>query len=557
MKTIRKTIDTYIDAIVSGKKVSGKLEQLAVSRFIDDCKTGIDRGLYFDEKAAAKVINFYKFIRHTKGEFEGKVFELEPWQQFLLWNLFGWKQANGYRRFNKSYAEVARKNGKSALAAPVGLYGLTADKESGAEIYSAATTRDQAKIVFKEAVEMVKKSKAIKSISSIYTNSITIEATASFFKPLSSDANTLDGLNVHYGIVDEYHAHKTSEVYDVLTSSQGARRQPLMFTITTAGFNLSGPCFTENQLCRDILQGIKKQDNYLAMIYTLDEGDDWRDEASWYKANPNLGVSKRIDYMRKEFLDAVNNPTKEVAFKTKHLNIWCASSIQFISDEKWMNQPARRSLNELHGQRAWAGLDLSQSIDLTALVFVIPRENGIDDVVAHFWIPESKVEQMQDRVDYQVWASMGYITITPGDVIDIEIMSKETIEMLEQYDIQELAIDPAKAYHGVTQNIQKNTSIVLTQFRQGFVSMDTPTKEIQKQALSGRLAHGGDPVLRWCNSNVEIARDSADNIKIDKKRARNRVDGMVALVMAKGAQMGGENNNSLNNFYERNDVRTL
>lgn len=557
MKTIRKTIDTYIEGVLTGKIVSCEFIKLAVQRHLNDLETGIDRGLYFDEKAAAKAINFSKYVCHYKGSFAGKTFEPEPWQQFSDWCLFGWKNANGFRRFSKSYNEIARKNGKTFLAAKNGLYMLTSDKEAGAEIYSAAKTRDQAKIVFRDATEIVKKSKQLKSIIDIYTNSLTVEISASLFKALASDSDSLDGLNSSMGIVDEYHAHPNSMVYDVIETSQGSRNQPLMYIVTTAGFNLSGPCFQENQLSIDILRGIKQQDNYLALLYTIDEGDDWRDESVWNKANPNLGISKGWDYMRRQFIDAVNNPSKEVGFKTKHLNVWCSSSIQFISDEKWMKQPPRLPLAELRGRKAWGGLDLSQNIDLTALVLIIPRNNGVDDVFAHYWIPEGKVQQMQDRVDYQVWANQGYITITPGDIIDIDMMTTECIEFLEMFDVQELAIDPAKAYHGVVQNLQKNTSVTLTQFRQGFVSMDTPTKEIQTLALSARLAHGNDPVLRWCNSNVEIARDSADNIKIDKKRARNRVDGMVALVMAKGAQMGGENTNSLNNFYENNDVRTL
>lgn len=559
--TLKSEIEKYMSDILGGKIVAGELTKLAIQRQIDDLRTGIDRGLYFDEKAAKKVIDFYSFVKLIKGaEFSGQPFNLQSWQKFILWCAFGWKKADGKRRFTKVYNEVARKNGKSTFVAPIGLYLLCADKEPGAEVYTAATTKDQAKIVWDEARNMVKKSPSLNNLITVYKKTMFIEETASKMEPLSSDADSLDGLNPHGSIIDEYHAHKTSEVYDVIVSGMGSRTQPLNYVITTAGFNLSGPCFLENKLCQDILRGIKVQDNYFSQIFALDladlEHEGWREETNWYKANPNLGISKKIEYMRNEYKEAINNETKVVPFKTKHLNIWCASSIQFIGDEKWCNQPRRRELSDLYGQKAWAGLDLSASTDITALVAIIPRPDGIHDVFAHFWIPEAKAEEMQDRVDYKTWSSKGYVTITSGEVIDIEQESSEMIGILHRFDLQELAIDPARAYHGVTQNLEKE-GFTLTQFRQGFISMDAPTKEVQRLALSKCLAHNENPVLRWMNSNVEVSMDSAGNIKLDKKKARQRIDGMIALVMAEGAFMSNGQGSSMNSFYENNDVRTL
>src|SRR5512139_2470424 len=289
------TAEQYIDDVVAGRVSACHWVQQAAQRHIDDLEHGAERGLHFDQDAAEHVLKFFTILRHSKGEWAGRLIELEPWQQFLLWTLFGWKRADGTRRFRTAYIEVARKNGKSTMGAGIGLYLLAADGEPGAEIYSAATKRDQARITHLEAVRMVRSSPMLKRRIRTFRDNLNIEGTASKFEPLGADADTTDGLNIHGAIVDEIHAHKTREMWDRLDTATGARRQPLMFGITTAGYDRQSLCWTLNEYSKKVLDRVIDDDTFFGLIYTLDEGDDWQDEKTWIKANPNLNVSKKID----------------------------------------------------------------------------------------------------------------------------------------------------------------------------------------------------------------------------------------------------------------------
>src|SRR5512139_1249755 len=294
------TAEQYIDDVVAGRVVACHWVQAACQRHVDDLKHGAERGLHFDREAAEHVLKFFTILKHSKGEWAGRPLVLEPWQQFLIWTLFGWKRADGTRRFRTAYIEVARKNGKSTIGAGVGLYLLAADGEPGAEIYSAATKRDQARITHLEAVRMVKASPMLRKRIRTFRDNLNIEGTASKFEPLGADADTLDGLNIHGAIIDEIHAHKTREVWDKLDTGTGARRQPLMFGITTAGYDRQSLCWTLNEYSKKVLDGVIEDDTFFALIYTLDDGDDWQDETTWIKANPNLKVSKKNDDLRRK-----------------------------------------------------------------------------------------------------------------------------------------------------------------------------------------------------------------------------------------------------------------
>jgi phage terminase large subunit-like protein len=544
----------YISDVITGKVLVCKLTYMAIARHVEDLKTGIDRGLFFDERAGEKAITFFKFLKHTKGsQFAGKPFVLSPWQAFIVWSLFGWKKADGTRRFNYAYVEVAKKNGKSTFAAGIAHYCFVADKEPGAEIYTAASNRDQAKIVFNEAKNMVKSSADLKKRVTVYEHSMFIDITMSTFKPLSSDQDSFEGKNPSCTIFDEYHVQKTNDLFDNIKSAMASRVNPLLFVITTAGKSRTSPCYDYRAMIVEILKGVKQQDNIFGIIYTLDEGDDWDNPEIWYKSNPNLDVSVNRSFLEDELKECKNRESAVINFKTKNLNVWTDQAKGWIPDETWMKCAGKIDINELKGQVCYGGLDLAASVDINALALYFPIAKK---ALFWFWIPEEKVKQREDRVDYRLWHKLGVINITEGAVIDIDRLTAEIMEILRLFDVKSIAIDPAKAYNGVVQNLQKE-DVTLSQFRQGFISMDAPTKELERLILSADISHGGNPVLRWMAANVELRTDPAGNIKIDKAKSTDKVDGMVAFVMAIGEYMTQNNNNLINDIYANQGIRTL
>jgi phage terminase large subunit-like protein len=547
----------YAYDVLEGRVLACKYVKLAVQRHLNDLKEGHKRGLYFDEAAGHHIINFFQFLKHSKGKFAGKAFELEPYQQFTLWVLFGWKNADGTRRFKYAYNEVARKNGKSTLSSGVALYMLLGDGESGAEVYTAATMRDQAKICFDEAKKMVQKSPALKSRISVYQHNMHILANNSKMEPLSSDADSLDGLNPHCSIVDEYHAHRNAELYNVLKSAMGAREQPLQFTITTAGFNKEGPCYQLRKTCIEILEGKKHDDTLFAIIFTLDEDDDWTDEKVWIKANPNLGNSISLKYLRDECNSAKNNASEEVNFKTKNLNIWTDASTTWIADEKWKacNKPV--DMEGLEGKECFGGLDLASVVDVASLVLFFPQEDGTFDLLPYFWIPEDTAAERtrKDGVGYLQWIKEGFIRTTPGNVIDFNFIKEDIRQLCEQYQVKRLGFDRWNSSQLV--NDLTEEGINLTPFGQGFKDMAAPTKELERLVYAKLIRHNQNPVLRWMLGNVEIKRDPAGNIKPDKQKSSEKIDGIVATIMAIGEYMTDQANGAGPSVYEERGIRTL
>jgi len=526
--------EQYIQDVISGKIPACEYVKLAINRHLADLKRN---DLMFSEEKAMHAINFFSFLRHFKGLKAGERFELSPWQAFVIYNLFGWYRKDGRRRYNYAYIEVAKKNGKSTFAAGIGLYMMLADGEIGAEVYSAATNYKQASIVFDTARNLVKKSEFLSKYLTVYRYNIHSEDMISKFEALSSDSDRQDGLNPHCAIIDEYHAHKTDELINNVKSGIVGRRNPLVFIITTAGFNKERPCYYERKVCIDILRGIKEQDNKFAIIYTLDEGDDWMEPSNWIKANPNLGISVDVEKIMEEYKSAKNNEREIVNFKTKNLNIWTSSSIAWIKDEDWVrcDKSPQYDPKSLLGKKCYGGLDLASHVDITALALLF-QDGEINHLLCFFWVPEEKVIERGDYVDYQYWAAKNYIRKTKGKVIDIDALSHDILEICKLYDVQSIAIDPAKAYHGVVQNLVKN-EIKLSHFRQGFISMDAPTKEFEKMILGEQINHFGNPVLRWMCSNVELSQDPAGNIKVNKSKSIDKVDGIVASIMAIGEWM--------------------
>lgn len=542
------TYETYAEGVLSGNIQAGELIRLACHRYFRD-KKRIYEGLTLDRQAGERAIRFISSLKQTKGIYAGHLLALQPWQQFLIFNLFAWKRADGSRRFRKAYIEVARKNGKSTLAAGIGLCGLFVDKEPRAEIYSAATTKDQAKIVFEEAKEMVK-SCSLKNRINIFRNSLSYDATGSYFKPLSSDYDTLDGLNPHISIIDEYHAHPTSGVLDVLDSASGSRFNPLMFIITTAGFYRNYPCYAYRRNAINVLRGIAQDDSLFSMIFTLDEGDDWADPSVWIKANPNLDVSVSSDYIGQQVKDALNRPEAQVNVMTKNLNLWTDSAATWILDSKWMESEVKGT--DLEHCDCWGGLDLSNVSDITAFVLAFNKD-GKTPLLPFFWIPEDTVaEKMKkENVDYRKWINEGHIRVTPGNVVDYAFIKEDILQLSRKYNIRSIAYDRWNSSQTVID--LQNEGMTMHPFGQGYASMSTPTKAFEAGVLSRQVVHDGNPVLRWMLSNVAIARDPSGNIKPDKSKSSQKIDGISAAIMALGEKMS----EFKEDVYAHRGIRTL
>lgn len=527
--------EQYAQDVVSGKIVACHWVKRACQRHIDDLTHGHERGLRFDAAAAEKVLTFFGVLKHSKGEWAGRPVVLEPWQQFFLWVLFGWKRDDGLRRFRTAYISVARKNGKSTIAAGVGLYLLAADGEPGAEVYSAATKRDQARITHAEAVRMVKKSPMLRKRIGIFKDNLHIENTAAKFEPLGADSDTMDGLNVHGAVIDELHAHKNRDTWDVLDTATGSRRQPLLFGITTAGYDRQSLCWQLNEYAEKILDGVIEDDSYFALIFGLDADDDWQDEACWIKANPNLGISKKWDDMRRKSRRAADMPAALNSFKRLELNVWTQSVTKWINLEHW------RACGEfaidwdaLIGRVCYGALDLSSTIDITAWCLIFPPETMGDPyiVLMRFWIPEDNMPKRvkDDRVPYDAWVRAGWIAATPGNTVDYDWIFDQVDDDAHDFTIKDVAFDRWGAAR-VVNELQKK-GLTMVEFGQGFVSMSPPMKELERLILSHQIAHGNNPVLTWMADNLVAAQDPAGNLKPDKAKSREKIDGMVALVMA-------------------------
>lgn len=534
-----KLAEKYINQVQSGEKQVCNYIKLAVQRHVSDLDTAPERGFYFDRKAAERVFAFFSILNHCPDKVKWVPFEPEDWQAFIIYVAFGWKKANKTRRFNYVYTEIAKKNGKTTFAAAIAAYLLFFDGENEAEVYCAATVEKQARICFDKTKQMIQKSPALISRSLVLRRNISIETTASKMEPLGRDSDSIEGANPSGSIIDEYHIWKNNEVLDNLRSGAVNRNQPFFFIITTAGRDKTLPCYSYRSLCIDILKGIKHQDDTFPVIFTLDETDDWKEESNWYKANPNIGISVKLDAMRREFIAALNDSRQEVNFKTKNLNLWVDAPEVWIRDEYVLACDHGTTRDDLHGKDCYAGLDLASHVDIVALELFFPDVNGHPVAKSHFWIPEAKVKEKEDRVDYAFWAKdPDLLTITPGSVIDIDQLTDDIHAILTLYNCLGFAFDPAKAFHGVIQNMMDGPySDILNEFSQGIRTISEPTKIIERLVTSNEIDLMQNPILRWMFSNVQIISDQNENIKADKKRSREKIDGIVALAMAIGEWM--------------------
>lgn len=539
---IEYTAEQYVDDVLDGSQTACKWVRLACERHRRDLEMGGERGLYFDVAAARAVIAFYPLVlRHSKGRWSRSPIWLEPWQQFALWSVFGWKRADGLRRFRSVYLEVARKNGKSTLAAGVGLYLMHADGEPGAEVYTAATKVEQARIVHQESIRMVKQSPLLSAELGVLKNNIHSEATFSKYEPVGSNSETLDGLNVHGALIDELHAHPDGDLYNVLETGTGSRDQPLIFVITTAGFDGHSFCKQQHDYAERVLDGTLDDDSLFALIYTLDrDGDEleaWDDESNWIKANPNLGISKYLETMRDKARKARAQPGQLNTFLTKELNVWTSARERAIAPEQWQRcDGGPVDEDALAGRRCWLGVDLSSTTDITAAVYVFePDDGGVRPVLFRFFMPADNVRERvrRDRVRYDAWARDGYMQLTPGNVIDDAWIQAQIETDLERFDVQEIAFDPWNATW-LSNQLQAGGlgSAELIAFRQGYQSMSPAVQKLEAAIGRADFNHGGNPVAAWMSSNLTWAVDPAGNKKPDKSKSTEKIDGMVALIMA-------------------------
>lgn len=546
--------ELYAEQVRSGEILVCEYVRLAVERYYADLDRALDKGRYFDKKAAMRAIHFIEKLKHTKGEWAGQRFRLEPWQQFVLWNIFGWKNADGTRRFRYVYIEIARKNGKTALSAGIGLYMLFADGESRPEVYSAATVKDQAKICFSDAVEIVKATD-LKNYLTPYRNSIVYELKGGTMKPLSSDYGTHDGLNPSCGIIDEFHAHKDSGMFDVIKSAFGARRQPLMFIITTAGFDKSGVCYAYRENVIKVLRGVNEDDSLFGIIYTLDDKSEWDDPKMWIKANPNLGVSLSADYLADQVKDAKNRPEAVRNVMTKNVDLWVDAERTWILDDAWQKCIGTTDPADLKGCACWGGLDLSNVSDITAYVLLF-HENDRFQLLPHFWIPEEKMLEKirKENINYDKWAAEGYVTVTPGNVIDYDFVKADILRIVADYGLRTSAYDRWNSSQTIID--LQNEGMECNPFGQGYGSMSAPTKEFEKLVLTGKIEHFGNPVLRWMLASTLVKTDPAGNIKPDKEKSTQKIDGIVAAIMALGEWMTAQADDE-SNPYENRGLLTL
>jgi phage terminase large subunit-like protein len=533
-----RSAEKYIADVLAGKIALSATTRFTFERHAADLLVAPENGWYFDKKAAERVFDFCSLLYHLPDKRKKVQFMPEPWQAAIIYILFGWKKKNGTRRFNYGYIEIPKKNGKTVFASVLASYMLFFDGEEEAEVYCAATVEKQARICFDKAKRMIEISPALHKRAKVLTNNVSIQATASKMEPLGRDSDSMEGINPSAAVIDEYHVFKWSNniVFENIQSASINRLQPLIVIITTSGRDKDLPCYEYRALCIDILKGIKNQADTFAIIYTLDETDDWKDPAVWQKANPNWNVSVRADRFEDEFKGALNSRTKEVSFKTKNLNLWVDAPTVWIPDEKWMECMHGIKYEDLTGEECYAGIDLASHIDIIALALFFPNIKGHPALRLFFWIPEDKVKEKEDRVDYAVWAKQGWITIMPGSIIDVDQVSSDVLRHLTEYKVKGLAYDPYMAHHGVIQNIQKGGFPVdqLDLYAQSLKNMSAPTKEFEKIISSGDLEHFNNPVMRWMMRNVVILIDTNENIKPDKKRSREKIDGPIASITAIG-----------------------
>ena len=510
----------------------------------------------YSEVHADYAVNFINCLSHTKGKWSGKPFELIDWQEQIIRDLFGTIKPNGYRQFNSAYIEIPKKQGKSELAAAVALLLTCGDGEERAEVYGCAADRQQATIVFDVAADMVRMNPALNRRVKILASQkrIIYKPTNSFYQVLSAEAYSKHGFNISGVVFDELHTQPNRKLFDVMTKGSGdARTQPLYFLITTAGNDTKSICYETHQKAKDIIAGRKHDSTFYPLIYGADENDDWSDPEVWKKANPSLGVTVDIEKVKQAYESASQNPGEENAFRQLRLNQWVKQSVRWMPMDKWEACAFRVDEKSLEGRLCYGGLDLSSTTDMTSFVLVFPPEDEDDKfvILPYFWIPEDTLDLRvkRDHVPYDIWLKQGYIQTTEGNVVHYGFIESFIEELGENYNIREIAFDRWGAIQMV-QNLE-GMGYTVVPFGQGFKDMSPPTKELMKLTLEQKLAHGGHPVLHWNMDNIFIRTDPAGNIKADKEKSTEKIDGAIATIMALDRAIRNGNVNSASVYDDR------
>jgi len=493
---------------------------------------------YFDEDAGLGAVEFFaNELELIEGKCAGNKFILEDWQRRIVMNLFGWKRPDGMRRYRESFIFVPRKNGKTPFCAGLINYVAFCDGEPGAQIYSAAGEREQAALVFRHAAGMIHRNPKLDAQSRVYRTFKSIEygGGATVYKALSADADTKHGLNAHLVVNDELHVQPNRDLVDTLETATASRTQPLIVHITTAGFDKHSICYEKYDYACKVRDGVIDNANFLPVIYEASVDDDWTNEATWAKANPNLGVSVELDYIKQACQEAQQIPAKENTFKRLHLNIWTEQDVRWISSEKW---------GELAGKvntsvPCFAGLDMSTTTDLTAFVLAFKHGESYH-IKPYFFAPRDNAiyREKKDGVPYMTWAREGHIELTDGDVVDYDCVRKRINEIGKEVHILSIAADRWNATQLITQ--LSGDGFEMFGHGQGFASMSAPSKKLEELILNKTVIHDNNPVMNWCISNVTVKTDAAENIKPVKDGSYKRIDGVVAMVMALGLAIQAE-----------------
>lgn len=556
--TSRDPVTTYARKVISGKIIAGPPVRAACERHMEDLKEAPSRGFFFEPENVDRIVGFYRdVLRLNGGEYEGKPYQLLDWQIFVVGSLFGWVDAAGMRRFRIAYIETAKGSGKSPLVAGIGLYGLVADGENGAEIYAAATKKDQAMVLFRDAVAMVNQSpileKHVKK-SGIGQQTWNLEYrknAGSFFKPISSDESQ-SGPRPHIGLIDEVHEHKTARAIDMMRAGFKFRRQPMIAMITNSGSDKKSPCGVHHEYAVRVSTGQTVDDEFFGYVCALDEGDDpLKDEKCWHKVNPSLRAGlPTMQYIRGQVKDAKGMPSKEAIVRRLNFCQWTEAANPWISLEVWKAAHHTYDWRDLRGRRAYGGLDLGSTTDLTGLVlWVEPEEQGEPwRLVPFAWLPDEGLSQKEnkDRVPYSVWKTAGFLETTPGRAISKRAVLQRLVELQDCFDIQCLAYDRWRMEDLIQLAADDGFDLPeLIPFGQGYKDMSPALEMFETALLNGDVIHNGHPIMTMCAANAVTAQDQAGNRKLDKIKATGRIDLMVAAVMGAGVALSRKTENKI------------
>ena len=544
----------YVESVLSGKRLACKWVKLACQRQVNDLARWKDDGPFvWNEDEARRVCRFIELLTHTKGELAGQRIHLEPWQVFILTTVFGWRRReDGGRRYRRVYIEVSRGNGKSCLSSGVALYCLVADREPGAEVYSFATTRDQAKIVFGDAKRMAELNLPLRKRFGleVLANSLYVPSTGSNFQAKSAEGSTLDGLSTHLAVVDELHAHKTRAVYDVVETSLGKRRSSLLWCITTAGFDSSGICYEVRSMSTQVLEGHAHDDTQFAVIYTADADDDWTSMQALEKANPNWGISVRPEMILSLLEKAKALPSAVANFKTKHLDIWCSAAQAWMDMDAWKRcEDTTLRLEDFEGEDCIIGLDLGSKNDMTAKIRVFPQERADGRkcyaIFSDFYLPERAVE-VSANASYGGWSEEGLLHVTPGAMTELNLVEQDIREDLSRFNVLQIVYDPWQATQMATSLSEADAPML--ECRMTTQNLSDPMKSLEALVLDGRIRHDGNPIMTWMMGNVVARVDANDNVFPRKERYEQKIDGPVALIMAMSAAQADIEDDSMSDL---------